>query len=616
MLAVAIFNAAIETEDEDWSEVLTSFTETDDTLLDRLLKTKCTSAQQLAQKLRGRNLPKRAFAFSPDFYAPIVPYVSIFSGLSAADAAPFYHHEVTSKDPFHEIVQGLKEKSKTFRSSKIHLELEQRIAHEALIIASELSKKGTATPVGTPIVFFIPLPDHSSTPTSCAIFTHEGELESSGDYSRAQQLISAKEIGRSIGFVNCSPDWAEIVFLAAQRVLYDYFGNDIGQMDIDLRFGKISDSSHARLVQVRVLKRFYIAESLAARRCRLDRKTLTSYREKLSKTGYYDKKPRLAVPERRTTNIEDIADRFKEFSGQYNWQVTVETVRQFLNQFPPRFREDARRLLASLSFLNRETASALLQEAVEKTIQAIRQDDEAQTIHLVPLAGTSAHMALELLKQEFRQDLRLIGIRIHKSVHEMLGVAKPGENVIFVDDNISSGTQFSAQLLRWLGLQDKSDKAEVRKEAGIEFFELDDNAKSRLRELKVRLCTCVGKDDSYGNVERHLAFVDAGLKFLGLSYGRALAADPLSPTEIAPAFLDFLRHVGEECIRSVSELPVIDDVCRSKALGYGNTQGRTVTLWNVPTSTFTALWCPGIVDDEPWFPLFVRRGYADRLVVA
>ncbi|WP_420869819.1 phosphoribosyltransferase-like protein [Bradyrhizobium septentrionale] len=52
------------------------------------------------------------------------------------------------------------------------------------------------------------------------------------------------------------------------------------------------------------------------------------------------------------------------------------------------------------------------------------------------------------------------------------------------------------------------------------------------------------------------------------------------------------------------------------ALGYGNSEGRTVTLWNVSTSTFTALWCPGVVDGEPWFPLFIRRGYAGRLIVA
>ena len=88
-------------------------------------------------------------------------------------------------------------------------------------------------------------------------------------YSRAAQIVSAKEIGRSIGFVTCAPEWSEIVFLASQMVLYDFFGNTVGMLDIDLRFGAdSSDSGVPHSLRVKTMKRFFIAEERAARRCR------------------------------------------------------------------------------------------------------------------------------------------------------------------------------------------------------------------------------------------------------------------------------------------------------------------------------------------------------------
>jgi hypothetical protein len=621
ILSVAICDAVKEGEvGEGWQEALRSFTATDDTFTQHLLDSGSITARNLTAKLRCRQLPKRAFAFSPDFYTPIVPYVSIFSNLSPFEAASTYYHEVTSKDPFHEIVQSLKEHSDIFRSNKRHINLERRIIEEATNIANKLRSPSVDAPQGSPHVFFVPLPDHSSTATSCAIVTHEGDLESSGDYSRAAQLVSAKEIGRSVGFVTCDPEWAEIVFLASQSVLYDYFGNDVGQMDLNLRFDDMGDNDGAeadlgpKVLQLKAMKRFYIAEDLAVRRCRLRRGLLTSYRSNLSRAGYYDVKPRLAEAELLTTEIERIAERFREFSGQYGWRVTSETLRQFLNQFPPRFRGDAKTLLASFNFLNRDKASRLLWNAITSTVEQIRNGKVPRDIHVVPLAGTSAHMVLELLRQENRERLRSLGLKDYRSAHEMLGVAKPGDAVIFVDDNISSGTQFSAQLLKWIGLQDGSPNDAVRKEDGIESLELDSNAKLLLGKLKIRLATCVGKKESESLVRTNLEIANRRLTFCGLNYGEELATALWG--SLVPEFRKFLEHVGSECMRSARGLETADDDCHSKALGYGNSEGRTVTLWNVPTSTFTAIWCPGIVDGEPWFPLFIRRGHANKLVVA
>lgn len=619
VLSVAICNAVKDGDTvEGWDEALNSFVATDDTLMQRLVDSKSTSASALAANLRRRQLPKRAFAFSPDFYSPIVPYVSIFSNLSAFEAASTYYHEVTSKDPFHEIVQSLKERSDVFRSNDRHLGLEEKIIAEANKIAKRLRELSLSAPETCPPVFFVPLPDHSSIPNSCAIVTHEGELESSGDYSRAAQLVSAKEIGRSVGFVTCDPKWAEIVFLASQSVLYDFFGQEVGQMDLNLNFDERSAEAERtghrpKVLRLSAMKRFFIAEDLAARRCRLNRSLLRSYRSNLSRSGYYDTKPRLAEPERLTPEIERLAKRFGEFSGQHGWRVTRETLRQFINQLVPRFRSDTKKLLESLNFLNRDKASTLLKSAIDQTVREIRNLRSSGDIHLVPLAGTSAHMMLELLKQEDRDQLRMLGLKDYRSIHEVLGVAKADDFVVFVDDNISSGTQFSAQLLSWVGRQNASPDEAVRKEDGIERLELNPNAKLLLSQLQIRLATCVGKKESESYVRQKLEFAADTLRFSGSKFGEPLSADA---AQLQPQFRDYLAHVGSECLRSSRGLPVADAYCQSNALGYENSQGRAVTLWNVPTSTFTALWCPGVVDGEPWFPLFIRRGYANRLVVA
>lgn len=614
MLAVSIADSAEHSDSKDfWLEALNSFPLNDESLLRFLTDNSSPLGQELVTKIDRRQLPKRAFAFSPEFYTPIVPYVEILSDLEEHKAEAHYHHEVTSKDPFHDIVEGLKESSSIFCSNVRHTEMEKRIADRAADMRARLEKAKKRSP-GKPRVFFIPLPDHSATPTSCAFMTHEGELESSAHYSRASQIVSAKEIGRSIGFATCEPEWAEIVFLAAQEVLYDYFDSAVGHLDIDLRFGnaeQLQYGNERKLLTVRTMKRFYIAEELAVRRCRLDRRKLSSYRRQLSDQGYFDRKPRLANPEARTGESEQIAARFKEFSGQHNWRVTESTVRQFLNQFPPKLRDEAKDLLSSLHFLNRQSASAMLWTAITKTVHKIRGSFKG-TVHIVALAGTSARMTLELLRQEKGTEVSFLGLQMQSSIHALVGVAKAGEAVIFVDDNVSSGTQFSAQMLAWIGARQRSSDPGVLREAGIEAESLQPNEITLLSTLDIWLATCVGRPESEKSIETKLEPAGKELSFRGVTFGERLDAPSHQPT-LTAELLDFLRKVGRECINS-SEITSADP--ESDALGFGNARGRTVTLWSVPTSTYTALWCPGIVGGEPWFPLFVRRGYAEKLVVA
>jgi HD superfamily phosphohydrolase len=623
ILAVAISEAA--KKEKKWINVFESFELGDDTLLESLQKAKASTPLKLSAKLRRRSMPKRAFAFSPDFYTPIVPYISIFSGISDGEIETQYYHEVISKDPFHAIVEDLKERSPIFLSNKNHTEIEHKITLKATRIRSLLrANEQQRIPTGNaPDIFFIPLPDHSSTPTSCAIVTREGELESSGDYSRAPQLISAKEIGRSVGFVTCDQKWAEIVFLAAQEVLYDYFGNDVIRLDLPIQFD-YSDAPddgplRERTINVGAIKRFYVPEDLATRRCRLNKNRLASYRRALSEAGYYGSRPRLSTPVIRTAEISKLVSRYKDFSGQHGWNVTEESLLAFIGQFPHNLRDDAKELIRNLNFLNRHKTGDLLRNSTKEIFDELANSEQTK-IHIVPLAGTSGHVAMELLKQEFRKELKHSHINLSHSIHETLGVASRGDNVIFIDDNIGSGTQFSAQLRSWTGTLTSARNQKVRIEKGIELSALDKNRRELFEQLNIWLATCVGTNESERRVMDNLE--KSKIMFRGIRFGAALSykdsKSEKSQTEWSPSnqLIEFLRQVGAECIRHARGLSKIAKSCMADSLGYGNYEGQTVTLWNVPTSTYTALWCPGMVEGEPWFPLFIRRGYVEDLIIA
>jgi len=224
---------------------------------------------------------------------------------------------------------------------------------------------------------------------------------------------------------------------------------------------------------------------------------------------------------------------------------------------------------------------------------------------------------LEFLKQESHSELKKYSLLLSHSIHEVLGVAQPRDLVIFVDDNIGSGTQFSAQMLRWCDAMSDSHNKHVRGEKGIELTPLDRNRRELFEGLEVWLATCVGATESEHGVLQNLR--DSKINFGGLRYGQNVTNGNPPAGRLAkkrPPLIEFLRSVGKECVRHCRALPEITNDCLANSLGYENREGMTVTLWNVPTSTYTALWSPAIIGGEPWCPLFIRRGYVGNLIIA
>lgn len=99
------------------------------------------------------------------------------------------------------------------------------------------------------------------------------------------------------------------------------------------------------------------------------------------------------------------------------------------------------------------------------------------------------------------------------------------------------------------------------------------------------------------------------------------------PTPISSELRDFLRNVGRQIIRPHIEknlsVDALDKECDRKSLGYDNLEGLTATPSNVPTSTYTAIWRPGVytpVGGSPsdvlaWHPLLIRQGMLRDVVI-
>jgi hypothetical protein len=224
-----------------------------------------------------------------------------------------------------------------------------------------------------------------------------------------------------------------------------------------------------------------------------------------------------------------------------------------------------------------------------------------------------------ILEQENREYLREQGWTVCKTIAEALGRAQAGDLVVLCDDNASSGSQAECQLRAWLGQARETWSAELRGEQGIEDRPLSPNDQDRLRAVRVSLAVCATDTEA---IER-LAVVAADLQitFEGIHSGHAVAGTAQLSNELR----EELRLIGTELLLHCrwrkdhpGETPSAELAgrCAEDALGYGGKCGLLATLFSVPASTITALWCPGIYNGEPWVPLFLRRGYFDHLVLA
>lgn len=334
--------------------------------------------------------------------------------------------------------------------------------------------------------------------------------------------------------------------------------------------------------------------------------------------AYYTDTPWL-VRFKDNAALQRVAERFKEFSGQHGWDFRGlgkqpnDVIRSFIEQFPSPLRDNAISMLESIEVLGMSKTARLVQEAVTKL-----PEYRKVTMHLVGLSPSSGSLIRNYLKAEL-EDKDLKQIVLQSSLMDALHAIKDDEVIVFVDDNIASGIQATRQISIWLG-----ETPGKLSEGNYFRAPLGENYNKTFRAIPIRFAFALG--NSEGEKPGIPVLLDY-MKKSSLNCGdvqHIKYAHPLgewsgrkgSPKEINAGLRDFLREVGRGVYVDGHPTEKNPD---SKALGYDNLEGLCITAFNVPTSTYTALWYAGFYDSagtkRPWRPLFPRIGTIDRLVL-
>ena len=230
-------------------------------------------------------------------------------------------------------------------------------------------------------------------------------------------------------------------------------------------------------------------------------------------------------------------------------------------------------------------------------------------------------------------------LKVHHSIQELLEQAAGDTAIALIDDNVVSGSQAFAQVAAWMGVERRHWPNEIAQEENIDNTELPEDMQDKLWG---RMAGYTAVCASVAAPKKSQKLLNEVFQAIRLNRDRKGEADGVQGTlfetsdtlrlycgqmldersgNLSP-FEKFLSHVGASVYAHAKYGKSLKDLnraqrqaCKNNALGYDNMGGRYVTHRNVPVSTFTAIWCPGIYEDRPWMPLAIRRGYSKKLVL-
>jgi deoxynucleoside triphosphate triphosphohydrolase SAMHD1 len=400
--------------------------------------------------------------------------------------------------------------------------------------------------------------------------------------------------------------WREIAFVAARTTLYKRRS----------RLAEIALIPYPTSPEITVAcsSSILLEADAVVHRVGLDPEQLRLVMTAADRSGYFAGQYRLASFDSSEEEIQSAAVHLNEFNGQGNWVVRYQSVRAFLEQFPPRLRPRILHLIRNFKILDRvELASAISQ-----VIRELPRPADGHQGFIVGLSPDSGNTARVKLEHDLRDSLAELGWSFKKTIRDVLEQADPGDDIVFCDDNVTSGSQAACQFMAWLGVPDEQWNEEQRQEQGIERASLSKHDQARLKDLRVTIVSAVGTAAGRENLRSTLPSLGLNL-FQGLFYGRDTTEERADLGEAQ----DFLSEVGREVLawsrhrRDYGSLTREQSAaCQRDSLGYRGATCLMCTPMNVPVGTVTAFWCPGIFQGEPWIPLVIRRGYLKHLVLA
>lgn len=576
----------------------------DSGLLKALTVHKNKTVQTLGTRLRNRDLPKRACVLSRTTVDMQMPLRDVFDGIP--------------QDVVSELIkQTLGAAVQLLGNSKLRAEglhkLENDIKVEARNLAELIrSKRRDLVPEeGEPsLVTVLPMTELKGLSKDCIVLENN-ELIHSSQRSISDEQSEAADIYKSLGYVLTDSEWRVIVCLAARKVIARDTETPI--RETSLRLIEHSDTlEHIVNCQGRVL----IDLKGVFRRAGIPLPHAQELQLVAEDVGYYDDAPSLAPCDQKFS--EEITRKVKGFSGQGKWEPRLRHCERFLSQFPPKLRAPFVEAFRGFQVLDRGRVVDSLIRAFDSFRLKVGTSSRIIVTSFTPDSGNLIRMIFE---QEAKDHLAQHNVIFTKTITDALNTAQDESDAVFlVDDNIGSGSQAAAQFQAWLGVPREQWPEDQQNEQGIAQTPLAPAEQEVLRNRKVGIGICFGNQAAEDGV-RHLLRGLSVSNFTGIHIGQQW--EHRQPT-LSKELSNFLHAVGTDVLayshfskrNGIAELNEAQrSNCMRDALGYGGAGWLLATPFNVPTSTFTALWCPGLYKGKPWIPLLIRRGYLKKLII-
>ena len=293
-----------------------------------------------------------------------------------------------------------------------------------------------------------------------------------------------------------------------------------------------------------------------------------------------------------SARIHSLAYRYKSY---YYDDITPDKVRGFIGQLDSP--HGARKMLSiqeQIRFYPKIEVTRLLRYYLNEATNNLTED-----FSVVPfgnLADSTAEMSQTVLKDMFT-DLE----NARRSCTLMEALERPGK-IVFIDDNIGSGTQAKQILSEWLGLNTNDPEHIVQP--------LPEDRVRMLKSKALAIVCCHGYYKGLKSLEEFASAHDLNLDV----YCDRVAHPDIFSADFIPTLWSNEHNCEywKQRFQELGERLLIDNpnegLRKRDALGWKRSHGLVVYAHNVPTTTFTFLWKGHSGHDGQWYPLFPRRG--------
>ena len=580
--------------------LLSTWATSEDYLLDTLCLSTDVAVQNGSRRIKSRSMPKRVAMLSREFVVdPVVP------------CGEFEKSCELQVDEIIEQIFRTGSLTSVFSDGNQTSERTSEFFSDASRLLNDMGAvDGNGYLPTKPPVGFIPPPKQVDADPKPALILMNDTVVRFGEDESARLFAGAVRLNKGIV---TAPDGArETALLALEKSLF------LNCLETDLALSKqtgdVSSPQSTSPLEVKGLILPRLDISLMLRQFKLNGDRLKEYREHLLNEGFYEGLQHL-VPYEDDQKVSTITKKFATFQGEHGWKIDENHTRRFIEQFPVRLRgQISKILLNDFYYMERGDITSDARDAIQK----IAADGEW-------FAGPLSLSSGMALRTAMRDSIELTNVTFVSSPSGAIErAAFEGGKVLLIDDNIASGTQAKRQISILFG------KEEAPNEKNYFSDKLSAEQIAFVRENGIAFAFAAAYQDGVNELTRFVGEQQVKQDLIRVEFGKALE-DTNVASKLTHDLKCFLSEVGRQVLaqrfeREGKDNPVSE--AEKHALGYSSLQSAYAHSLNVPTTTLTAFWCPGVVSNSvrysadetrdftmPWLPLLLRSKHTKYMAI-